>query len=219
MPATASESKAAAARGYGADVILHGTSAEAFALADSLAREHGYAFVHPFDQEPVMTGAGTVGLEILEQCPDVEMIVVPIGGGGLLAGIAAAVRALRPEVRLIGVEPEGASAMRRSLDAGHPVRLEVVKTIADGLGAPFAGELTYPVIRDLVDDVVIVTDEEIAHAMVTILSRAKLLAEGAGAAATAALLAGKVPGVDGKRVVSVVTGGNVDLSRVREVIG
>jgi threonine dehydratase len=218
MPAGASESKAAASAGYGATVILHGTSTEAFAKASALATEHGFTFVHPFDQHDVMVGAGTVGLEVVEQVPDVDIIVVPIGGGGLLAGIAAAVWQLRPDVTLIGVEPEGAAAMRKSLDAGHPVRLDSVSTIADGLAAPFAGDLTFPIIRDYVDDVVLVTDAEIADAMSTILSRMKLLAEGAGAAATAAIVGGKVPDLAGKRVVAILSGGNVDLDRLKGLI-
>lgn len=218
MPAGASESKAAASTGYGATVILHGTPAEAFAKASALAEEHGYTFVHPFDQYDVMVGAATVGLEVLRQVPEVDILVVPIGGGGLLGGIAAAVSQLRPAVRLVGVEPDGAPSMRRSLDAGRPVRLDSVKTIADGLGAPFAGELTFPIIRDLVDDVVLVSDAEIADAMSTILSRMKLLAEGAGAAATAAVLAGRIPGLAGKHVVAILSGGNVDLDRLKVLI-
>ena len=218
MPAKASESKATAAAGYGAEVIRHGTAAEAFAKADALAKEMGYTLVHPFDDPQIQAGTGTIGLEILEQVPDVELVVVPIGGGGLIAGIAVAIRAANPHIRVIGVEPEGAAAMRASLDAGHPVRLDTINTIADGLAAPFAGELTYPVVRDLVDDVVLVTDREIADAMSVILTRCKLLAEPAGAAATAALLAHRIPQAQGKRVVAILSGGNVDIDRVKDLI-
>jgi threonine dehydratase len=218
MPAAASESKAAASAEYGATVIRHGTGAEAFVRARELGATEGYALVHPFDDITVIAGAATIGLEILEQVPDVEVVVVPIGGGGLLAGVAAAIRQACPAVMLIGVEPEGAAAMRRSLDAGHPVRLDTLDTIADGLAAPFAGDLTYPIIRDLVDDVVLVTDAEIATAMSLILSRAKLLAEAAGAAATAALLAGKVPQAAGKHAVAVLSGGNIDLERLKALL-
>jgi len=213
MPETASESKAAASAAYGATVIRHGTGAQAFEHAMALAREHRYAFVHPFDQVEIIAGTATIGFEILEQAPDVEVIVVPVGGGGLLSGIATAVRRLRPGVRLIGVEPTGADAMRRSLDAGHPVRIDRVDTIADGLGAPFAGEITYPIIRDLVDDVVLVDDTEIARALALILARCKLLVEPAGAAAVAALLAGRIPAT-GRHVVALLSGGNVDLDRL-----
>jgi threonine dehydratase len=218
MPATASESKAAASAGYGARVVRHGTAADAFAKAHELAAEHGYTLVHPFDDIDVLAGAGTVGLEILDQVPNVEIVVVPIGGGGLIAGIASAIKQINPKVTVVGVEPEGAAAMHNSLIAGHPVTLDTIDTIADGLAAPFAGELTYPVVRDIADGVVLVTDDEIAAAMSLILMRCKLLAEPAGAAATAALLAGKVPQAAGKRVVAILSGGNVDLDRLKSLL-
>ncbi|MGH7583600.1 MAG: pyridoxal-phosphate dependent enzyme, partial [Gemmatimonadales bacterium] len=217
MPETASASKAAASAGYGATVIRHGDGAAAFDRAMAIAVDQGAAFVHPFDQLPIMAGTATVGLEILDQAPGTDVIVVPVGGGGLLAGIAAAVRRLAPNIRIFGVEPEGAAAMRRSLDAGHPVRLDRVDTIADGLAAPFAGNLTFPVIRDLVDDVVLVRDDEIAAA-VALLSRTKLLAEPAGAAATAAVIAGRIPDLAGRHVLAVLSGGNVDLDRLAGLI-
>jgi threonine dehydratase len=218
MPATASESKAAASAGYGATVIRHGTAAEAFAKADELAAEHGFVLVHPFDDINVIAGAATTGMEILDQSPEIEVIVVPIGGGGLIAGIASAVKQSKPGIQVIGVEPEGASSMRQSLDAGKPVRLTSINTIADGLAAPFAGEVTFPIVRDLVDDVVLVSDEEISGAMAMMLSRGKLLAEPAGAAATAALISGRIPRARGKHVVAVLSGGNVDLDRLKSFI-
>jgi threonine dehydratase len=219
MHAQASESKAAASAGYGATVIRHGTGAEAFARAHELAEEHGYALVHPFDDVAVAAGAGTVGLEIAEQIVDADIVVVPIGGGGLIAGVATAIRELQPDARVIGVEPEGAAAMRRSIDEKRPVKLDRPPvTIADGLAAPFAGEIAYQVVRDLVDDVVLVSDEQIAHAVSLLLMRAKILVEPAGAAATAALLARAVPGAAGKRVVTIVSGGNVDVSRLKEML-
>jgi threonine dehydratase len=218
MPATASASKAAASAGYGATVIRHGTAADAFLRARELADSEGLTLVHPFDDVNIIAGAATVGLEILDQLPDVDIIVVPIGGGGLIAGIASAVKQARPAVRVIGVEPVGAASMHRSLAAGSPVRLDTIDTIADGLAAPFAGDVTYPIVRELVDDVVLVTDAEIALAMSLLLTRAKLLAEPAGAAATAALLAHKVPAVAGKRAVAVISGGNVDLDRLKELL-
>lgn len=218
MPAHASQAKVDASRGYGAEVVLHGaTSIEAFARAHELAAERALTFVHPFDDEAIIAGQGTVGLELMEQMPDVEDVIVPIGGGGLIAGIAIAVKELRPSVRVYGVEPTGAAVMRQSLDVGHPVRLESVKTIADGLAAPMAGELNYDIVRRYVDDVVTVTDDEIAAAMKDILFSAKLLAEGAGAAATAAVLAGRLP-VKGRRVIAVLSGGNIDASRVRDIL-
>jgi threonine dehydratase len=216
MPAAASQAKVDASAGYGADVVRYGTTFDAFERARALADEEGFVFVHPFDDEEVIAGAGTTGLEILEQIDDVEIVVVPIGGGGLISGIAAGVKRLRPSVRVYGVEPHGAAGMRASLDARRPVRLQAVDTIADGLAAPMAGELTFPLVRRYVDDVVLVTDDEIRSAMRALLSRAKLLAEPAGAAAVAAVLTRKLPIRPGERVVAVVSGGNVDLGRLKE---
>jgi threonine dehydratase len=218
MPTIASRAKVEASRGYGAEVVQHGASSiEAFAHARTLASERKLVFVHPFDDAPIVAGQGTVGLEILDQASDAEIIVVPVGGGGLISGVAIAIKEQRPNVRIYGVEPTGASAMRRSLDAGHAVRLDSLKTLADGLAAPMAGELTFEVVRRYVDDVVLVSDEEIVSAMRELLASAKLLTEGGGAAATAAILSGKIP-VQGKRVVSVISGGNVDLTLLKEIL-
>ena len=218
MPTTASRTKVDASRGYGAEVVLHGTSGmEAFARAHELSVERSLTFVHPFDDEAIMAGQGTVGLELLEQAEAIDDVIVPIGGGGLIAGIAVAIKEQRPSIKVYGVEPTGAAVMRKSLDAGHPVRLESMTTIADGLAAPMAGDLTYPIVQHYVDDVVLVSDEEIAAAMRELLFSAKLLTEGGGAAATAAVLTGKVP-VQGRRVVAVVSGGNIDSARLVEVI-
>ena len=216
MPAAASAAKAEAARGYGAEVILHGEIAATFARMEEIRRERGLAFVHPFDDPGTVAGQGTVGLEILEQVADADLVLVGIGGGGLISGIALAVKSLRPEARVVGVEPVGAPAMRRSLDEGKPVRLERLDTIADGLASPFAGTLTYEIVRRHVDDVVLVDDDEIRAAMRLLLERCKILAEPAGAAATAALLTGKVAVRPETRAVSVVSGGNIapeDLAR------
>jgi threonine dehydratase len=218
MPAAASRAKVDASRGYGAEVVLHGVnSIESFARAHELAAERSLTLVHPFDDPAIIAGQGTVGLEILEQLDGVDDVIVPIGGGGLIAGIAIAIKEQRPDIRVFGVEPTGAAVMRKSLDEGHPVRLDSVKTIADGLAAPMAGDMTYPIVKRYVDDVVLVTDDEIATAMREILFSAKLLAEGGGAAATAAVLSGKLP-VEGRHVVAVLSGGNVDTSRVREIL-
>ena len=218
MPMAASRMKVEASKGYGAEVVLHGASSiEAFAHAHALATERNLTFVHPFDDPAVIAGQGTVGLEILEQLEDVDDVVVPIGGGGLIAGIATAIKEARPKVRVYGVEPAGAAAMRKSLDEGRPVRLDAIKTIADGLAAPMAGDVTYPIVKHYVDDVVLVTDEEIMGAMREILFSAKLLAEGGGAAATAAIVSGRLK-LEGRRVVAVLSGGNVDPSRVAEVL-
>jgi threonine dehydratase len=165
----------------------------------------------------VIAGQGTVGLEIAEQLDEFDDVIVPIGGGGLIAGVAIAIKELRPSARVFGVEPTGAAVMRQSLDVGHPVRLDSVQTMADGLAAPMAGDMTYPIVRRYVDDVVLVSDEEIMGAMREILFSAKLLVEGGGAAATAAVL-GKKLSLEGRRVVAILSGGNVDASRVKEAI-
>ena len=219
MPETASETKAAASAGYGADVVRYKTGADALNKARELEREHGYVFVHPFDDLNVITGAATAGVELLEQTRDADVVVVPIGGGGLISGIASAVKQMSPRTRVYGVEPTGAAAMRQSLDQGHAVHLSTpAVTIADGLAAPMAGDVCFPIVRDLVDDVVLVSEDDIAAAMSFLLGRAKLLAEGGGAAATAALLAGKIPDVRGKRVVAVVSGGNIDLDKLKSLV-
>ena len=218
MPATASQAKADASAAYGAEVVRHGTTFEAFERAHALAAERGLVFVHPFDDEEVMAGAGTTALEILEQTSDIDAVVVPIGGGGLIGGIAAAIKQLTPSIRVYGVEPRGAAAMRASLDAGRAVRLQAVDTIADGLAAPMAGTLTYEIVRRYVDDVVLVDDDEIASAVRALLARTKLLAEPAGAATVAAILERKLPLRAGERVVAVISGGNVDLAKLRELL-
>ncbi len=209
MPEGASETKAAASRAYGADVILHGNVHDAFDLAYQLERKKGFTFIHPFDDPDIVSGHASMGFEILEQVPDVDVIVAGVGGGGHLSGIATAIKAHNPGVRLYGVEPEGASAMRQSLNGGRTVRLDQIDTIADGLAPPMVGELNFEIIRRFVDDVILVTDDEIVHAMGMLLSRTKLLAEPAGAAAAAALLAGKVPVRPSETVVAVLSGGNV----------
>jgi threonine dehydratase len=215
---TAPRTKVEASRGYGAEVVLHGASGiESFKRAHEIEKERDLTFVHPFDNLEVAAGAGTVGLEILEDAGKVDVVVASVGGGGLLSGVAAAVRAKSPHTRIVGVEPIGASAMRKSLDAGKPVKLDRIETIADGLSAPMAGELTYPAIRDLVDDVVLVSDDEILDAMREIMTSAKLIAEPAAAAAVAAVMQGRVGAKRGDRVVAVLSGGNVDLTRIAEV--
>ena len=212
--------KVEASRGYGAEVVLHGAnSIESFAKARELEKERGLVFVHPFDDVSVAAGAGTVALEILEDYGSPDVLVVSIGGGGLLAGIATAMRVKSPKTRIVGVEPIGAAAMRKSLDAGRPLKLDRIDTIADGLTAPMAGELTFPVIQKLVDDVVLVSDDEIREAMRAVLISAKLVAEPAAAAAVAAITHERVGAKKGDRVVAVLSGGNVDLSRIAEVVG
>ncbi len=210
MPESASRAKIEASRAYGATVVLRPDVYDAFSHALAFERDRGLLFVHPFDDPLVIAGQGTVGAEILEEVPDASTIVVPVGGGGLIAGIAAACRARSPGTRIIGVEPEGAPALHRSLQAGRPVRLDSVETIADGLAAPMAGDFTYAIVRRWVEDVVLLTDEEIRAGLAFLLERGKLLAEPAGAAAVAALLCGRIPVRRSERVVAVISGGNVD---------
>lgn len=218
MPMTAPRLKVEASRGYGAEVVQFGASSiETFAHARKLEGERGLIFIHPFDDVPVAAGAGTVGLEILEDSDPVDVLVASIGGGGLISGIASAVRARSARTRIVGVEPVGAAVIRKSLDAGKPLRLDRIDTIADGLSAPMAGELTFPIIQRLVDDVVLVTDDEIRAAMRDLLAYAKLVSEPAGAAAIAAVTTGKVGAKQGDRVVAVLSGGNVDLTRLAEI--
>jgi threonine dehydratase len=213
MPVDAPRSKTDAVRGYGATIVAHADRATLF---DKLREEEartGAAFVHPFDDPVGLAGAGTTGLEIVEQVPDVACVVVPIGGGGLMAGVVSAVKALRPECRLIGVELEESRGMTSSLAAGQPVPIPIPKTIADGLTPPFVGAIPLEIAREALDEIVQVTEAEMVEAMRVLLTRAKLYVEGGGAAATAALLAGKVRLAGGATVVSVVSGGNVDPER------
>jgi threonine dehydratase len=205
----ASAQKIEATRGYGAEVDLAATGpGEAFDRLAELTADSGRTLVHPFDSPATIAGQGTVGLELVEDVPDADVVVVPIGGGGLIAGVATAVKGLKPTTRVIGVEPERSNAMRAALDAGEPVRIDPA-SIADGLNAPFAGGNTLPIVQELVDEVVRVTEEEIADATRFLYGRAKLACEPAGAAATAALLARKVPHEQGESIVVVVSGGNV----------
>ncbi len=221
MAETATASKVAATRDYGAEVILFGpSSVESFAEMERLRRERGLTLVHPFDDPAIIAGQGTVGLEILEDLPELgqgdapDTVVVPIGGGGLIAGVAVALKERRPDVRIVGVEPHGAAAMHASLRAGRPVHLDRIDTVADGLTAPFAGELTLRIVRYYVDDIVLIYDAAILAGVRFLLERAKLLAEPAGAAAVGALLAGAIAPEPGSNVVALVCGGNVGLDRL-----
>jgi threonine dehydratase len=207
---TANPTKVAATRGYGATVDT--TSAHAAAahelLFDTIERT-GRTYVDPFDHPLVMAGQGTVGLELLEDVPAADLVVVPVGGGGLIAGVATAVKGVNPAARVVGVEPEGAAGLTAALAAGRSVRIDA-HTVADGLAPPFAGERCLAVAQHRVDEVVLVSDGEIERAMRFLYARAKLACEPAGAAATAALLAGKIPVGRDETVVAVVSGGNAD---------
>ena len=214
----ASAQKIEATRGYGAAVDLAASGpAGAFERLEEVLAETGRTLIHPFDDPLVIAGQGTVGLEIVDDVPDVDVVVVPVGGGGLISGVATAVRAMRPDARVVGVEPETSNALHAALAAG--ARVDVTpNSVADGLNAPHAGRNALAIARELVDRVVLVSDAEIADAFRFLYGRAKLACEPAGAAATAALLAGKLPLDGGNHVVSVVSGGNVDASRASAIL-
>ena len=215
MPTAAPASKIEATRGYGAEVVLHDDRATLFDRLAEVRDARGLSFVHPFDDADVITGAGTTGLEILEDLPDADVVVVPIGGGGILSGIASAVRQVRPGARLVGVELEEGPGMAPALAAGKPVTVtRPWNTIADGMTPPFVGALPLEIVKETVDDVVGVSEAAIVEAMKLLMTRAKLYVEGAGAAATAALLDGRIRVPAGAKVVALISGGNVDLSRV-----
>jgi threo-3-hydroxy-L-aspartate ammonia-lyase len=213
MPADAPASKRAATEGYGAEVITFDRYADdRDALVHALAAERGLTIVHPYDEPLVMAGAGTVGLELVQDSGDLDVVLVPVGGGGLISGVATAVKALRPDAKVIGVEPEASDDMALSLRAGERVRVEVRPTIADGQQIPTPGEQPWLVIRELVDSVVTVTDAQIVEAMLVLFERLKVVVEPSGASALAALLAGAVaPGAG--TVGVVLSGGNVDAAR------
>jgi len=205
----ASEAKIEATRGYGAEVDLASPGpTEAFDRLAELVEETGRTLVHPFDHPLTIAGQGTVGLELIEDVPDADVVVVPVGGAGLISGIATAVKGLEPDARVIGVEPELSPALYEALAAGKPVPVNP-RSIADGLGAPFAGDFGFEICRERVDGVVLVTEAEIEEGMRFLYARAKLACEPAGAATTGALLAGKIPLAPGETVVAVVSGGNV----------
>lgn len=218
MPAAAPISKIHATENYGAEVVLvPGTYDDAAAKAAELAKEHGYTFAHPFDDPYVIAGQGTIGIEILEQLPDVQQVVVPIGGGGLLAGIAIAIKTLRPSCRIIGVQAAGAPSMYESIKRDEIITLPHVSTIADGIAVKRPGELTYQVCKQYCDDVVVVDDAQVAAAIVALMEDQKTVAEGAGACAVAAVLAGLVD-TENYKTVCVVSGGNVDMTTLSRVI-
>lgn len=217
MAESANPIKVAACRGYGADVILHGpTATEAFAEMYRLREERNLTFIHPFDSDRTLAGTGTIGLEVLEDVPDVDTVVVGIGGGGLIGGIATAIGEGKPSARVIGVEPTGANAMTRSLAAGEVVHLDHVETIADGLAPPFVGELPLAQVRRYVESVITLTDDEIKEGMRFLIERCKLVAEPAGAAATAAVLLGKLSLRPGEKIALIVSGGNVAPAQLKE---
>ena len=218
LPDGAPISKVEATKSYGAQVVLvEGVYDDAYERALKLRDEEGYTFIHPFDDELVIEGQGTIGLELMEQLPDMDAVIVPVGGGGLISGVAFAVKALNPNVKVYGVQAAGAPSMVSSLKNREIVHLPAVSTIADGIAVKTPGENTFALTSQYVDDVVTVTDDEIAAAILALMEQQKLVAEGAGASAVAAAMFNKVP-IKGKKVVCLLSGGNVDVSILSRVI-
>jgi threonine dehydratase len=218
MPLPTPLTKVSATRAYGAEVVLHGTNYdEAYENAMELSQQDSLVLIHAFDDESVIAGQGTLGLEILQQHPDIEVIVSPIGGGGLIGGVACAVKESRPSVKVYGVQPARIPSMKAAIAAGKPVTLDSAKTIADGIAVRRAGDYTLPLVQKYVDDIVTVEEEEIANAILLLLEREKTLAEGAGAAAIAAVLNRKIQ-LQNKRVAVLVCGGNIDVTLLSRII-
>jgi len=218
MPAGAPISKVEATRGYGAEVVLvPGVYDDAAREAERLTAEHGYTFAHPFNDPLVIAGQGTIGLEILKQLPDVDQIVVPIGGGGLISGIAFAVKQLKPSCKIVGVQAAGAASMYLSRHAGGPTELRSVATIADGIAVKKPGDLTFALCQQYVDEIVTVSEDEIASAILALMEGQKTVAEGAGATPVAACMFGKVH-TEMRKTVCVVSGGNVDVTTLSRII-
>jgi threonine dehydratase len=219
MPEYAPLAKIAATKRYGAEVILHGKSFDdAGTYAQQLREEHGLTYVHAFDDPLVVAGQGTLGLEIFDALPDVGTIVVPVGGGGLIGGVATVARALKPNTRIIGVQAEGCPSIRLSLQAGMPVVVPQARTIADGIAVKKPGAVTLPLIRDLVDDIVTVDEDEIARGIVYALQTLRQVSEGAGAVGIAALLSGKITPRADEKLCVILSGGNIDPNFLARVI-
>jgi threonine dehydratase len=216
MAENATPSKVAATRAYGAEVVLHGTIwDEANEKAKQLVAEKGYTYIHPFDDEQLIVGQGTVGLEIYQDWPEVQLAIVPIGGGGLISGVATALKACDPSIRVVGVESSGAPGMTRSVREGSLVTLDTVDCIIDGLRVKRVGELNYEIVKRYVDDLVTLPDEQIFEAVVWIMHHLKVVPEGAAASPVGALLQGLVKAPPGTKVVCVLSGGNVNLDQLR----
>ncbi|MBQ7956907.1 MAG: threonine ammonia-lyase [Clostridia bacterium] len=218
LPDTAPISKVEATKGYGADVCLvEGCYDDAYQKSLELKEKEGYTFVHPFDDENVIAGQGTIALEVLNELDDVDAIVVPVGGGGLISGIAYTVKQIRPSVKVYGVQVAGAPSMYNSIKDGEIECLQSVSTIADGIAVKQPGENTYKFVKEYVDEIALVSDDEVASAILTLIEKQKMIAEGAGAAAVAAVMFDKF-NLKGKRVVAIVSGGNIDVTSLSRVI-
>ncbi len=219
LPDGAPISKVEATKRYGAEVcMVKGVYDDAYKKALELKEEKGYSFIHPFDDPDVIAGQGTIGLEILEQLPDLDAVVVPIGGGGLIAGVAYAIKHINPNCKVYGVQASGAPSMEKSINDGKIETLPKVQTIADGIAVKTPGALTFDLVSKYVDGICTVSDDEIALAILTLMEQEKLISEGAGAVAVAAVMNGKIPDIDGKKVCCLVSGGNIDVTILSRVI-
>ena len=218
LPDSAPISKVEATKGYGAEVCLvEGVYDDAYQKALQLRDEMGYTFVHPFDNENVIAGQGTIGMEIMHEMNDVDAVIVPIGGGGLIAGVACAIKSMAPHVKVYGVQASGAPSMHTSIAEGKIGTLASVSTIADGIAVKRPGDLTFQMVSQYVDDIALVTEDEISSAILALIEKQKMIAEGAGAVAVAAAMFNKFP-LDGKKVVCLVSGGNIDVTSLSRVI-
>ena len=218
LPDSAPISKVEATKGYGADVCLvEGVYDDAYAKALELRDQMGYTFVHPFDDENVIAGQGTIGLEIINDLDDIDAVIVPIGGGGLISGVAFAIKSIRPSIKVYGVQAAGAPSMFNSIRDGEIQTLPSVSTIADGIAVKKPGNITFDMVSRYVDDIATVTEDEIAAAILALIEKQKMIAEGAGAVSVAAAMFGKFP-IQGKKVVCVVSGGNIDVTSLSRVI-
>lgn len=221
MPRGAPKSKVAATQDYSAEVILHGDNFnDTIAKVSEIVEMEGRIFIPPYDDAQVIAGQGTIGLEILQDLYDVDNVIVPIGGGGLIAGIATAIKSINPTIKIIGVQSENVHGMAASFFAGQMTQHRTCATLADGCDVARPGKLTYEIVRELVDEIVLVTEEEIRDSMIALIQRNKVITEGAGALASAALLSGKLDDyIQRRKTVSIISGGNIDLSRVSEITG
>ena len=218
LPDSAPISKVEATKGYGAEVCLvEGCYDDAYAKALELRDEFGYTFVHPFDDENVIAGQGTIGLEIANELPEADAVIVPIGGGGLISGVAYALKSIRPQIKVYGVQAAGAPSMYNAIKHGQIECLDAVSTIADGIAVKQPGENTFDLVSKYVDDIALVSEDEIASAILTLIEKQKMIAEGAGAVSVAAAMFDKFP-IQGKKVVSLVSGGNIDVTSLSRVI-
>ena len=219
LPDGAPISKVEATKRFGAQVcMVKGVYDDAYNKAIELRDEKGYTFIHPFDDEDVIAGQGTIGLEIMEQLPNADAVIVPIGGGGLISGVAYTIKQINPKCKVYGVQAQGAPSMQKSVSDGKIETLPKVQTIADGIAVKTPGDITYDMVSQYVDGIYTVSDDEIALAILTLLEQQKLISEGAGAVPVAAVLAGKIPDIEGKNVCCLVSGGNIDVTILSRVI-